>query len=235
MTMIVDAINRILELSNLIVIEEKGKKYTNKPLYDIKMPSEETLKSVTIEGMVSFAEVMPFPKSECLITVDSQKMQLLGPRDEVEKDRDLLFEVNPIVSQFRFGQYLPIEDFIVKVNVHFVDTPELRELVKLVSNISSNQVLTVKDDGMSQSVTVKDDFGRDASTQTSPFVDLRPWRTFREIEQPESRYIVRLSKNGDKLPVVTLFADESEIWRYKSITDAAAYIRERLPEIPVIA
>jgi hypothetical protein len=69
-----------------------------------------------------------------------------------------------------------------------------------------------------------------------PIVRLSPYRTFREIEQPRSEFLLRV-RSGSSEGVVNaaLFEADGGAWRHTAMTSIAEYIKKELPEIKVIA
>lgn len=55
---------------------------------------------------------------------------------------------------------------------------------------------------------------------------LRPYRTFREVEQPASRFVLRLqSGQGDGMPKAALFEADGGAWRLTAIEAIARWLR----------
>ena len=67
----------------------------------------------------------------------------------------------------------------------------------------------------------------------SPVI-LEPYRTFREIAQPESPYIVRVKSNEGKPPSVALFECEGEQWRLRAVDAIKSYLEKSLPDGTII-
>jgi hypothetical protein len=67
-------------------------------------------------------------------------------------------------------------------------------------------------------------------------VKLAPYRTFREIAQPASLFVLRLqtSRHGDK-PECALFEADGGQWKLEAIQALATYLRTALPGLAVLA
>ena len=63
---------------------------------------------------------------------------------------------------------------------------------------------------------------------------LEPYRTFRDIAQPESPYIVRVLANEGRAPSVALFECEGEQWRVRAVNQIKTYLEGALPEGTII-
>ena len=59
-----------------------------------------------------------------------------------------------------------------------------------------------------------------------PRVPLRPYRTFLEVEQPESEFLLRLDDNGN----VGLFEADGGMWKQTAKASITAYFEEKLAQ-----
>lgn len=70
--------------------------------------------------------------------------------------------------------------------------------------------------------------------EIKPIVRLSPYRTFREIAQPESQFLLRI-KTGDNGAVqAALFEADGGAWRNEARLRIAAYLKEHI-KVSVIA
>lgn len=74
------------------------------------------------------------------------------------------------------------------------------------------------DDGFTQKATVRSGIQVVDEVRVPNPVNLAPWRTFGEIEQPTSPFLLRLAK-GPQDPVVTLTIADDVTWRV-NVVDA---------------
>ncbi len=65
-------------------------------------------------------------------------------------------------------------------------------------------------------------------------LELQPLRTFPEIEQPSSRFILRL-RAGERGPDVALFPGDGGDWELKAIGGITAFLREALPKAVIVS
>ena len=67
-------------------------------------------------------------------------------------------------------------------------------------------------------------------------VELMPYRTFREVTQPTSTFILRLKPGRDgALPTCALFEADGGAWKLRAIQSIAAYLTENTEGITIIA
>jgi hypothetical protein len=58
-------------------------------------------------------------------------------------------------------------------------------------------------------------------------VMLQPYRTFREVGQPQSEFLVRL-QSGEKLPTVAVFEADGGSWQVEAIQKIVRFLRDGL-------
>ena len=97
--------------------------------------------------------------------------------------------------------------------------------------------MTAEDDGIAQKVTRKRGIdNRIESVKLEPIVKLSPYRTFREIEQPEDRFLLRITAGEPgKLPTVALHEAGGSAWKITAINSIYEYLTDKLnPQHKVI-
>lgn len=145
-------------------------------------------------------------------------------------------EVETLFGQsFTFGRNMDHETFVVGLQALFVDDLDRAAVLRLVSSIRDGQVRTSEDDGVSQAVTSKSGFTLGQTVEVPNPVQLRPYRTFREIEQPSSPFILRL-KSAEGMPHLALHEADGGYWKLVAISSIAAFLQDRLAgAVPVLA
>jgi hypothetical protein len=93
------------------------------------------------------------------------------------------------------------------------------------------------DDGITQKVSIKRGLSGALKDQVSlkPVVKLSPYRTFREVEQPESEFLLRVRLDSNDVPTVALFEADGGAWINQATENIVQYIQSIVPTIPVIA
>ena len=97
---------------------------------------------------------------------------------------------------------------------------------------------TTGDDGVTQTVTAKAGVVLSKDVRVPNPVSLRPYRTFREVLQPASSFVLRLQGGGkaSTTPVGALFEADGGAWKVEAMRNISTYLRSFLPEgVPVIA
>ena len=94
----------------------------------------------------------------------------------------------------------------------------------MISRINNEEGVQSADNGVSQVVTAKKGASLMTTEQVRPRLSLIPFRTFREVPQPESEFILRLDENGR----VGLFEADGGIWKIESKANIADYLSDAL-------
>lgn len=139
-------------------------------------------------------------------------------------------------SSFPFAQFMEAEAFVIALQTRFLDQPERAELLTLVGSIREHGVKETVDDGYAQEVKVQQGVVFVGERKVPNPVSLAPYRTFREVAQPVSPFVLRLQsgKEGEK-PKLALFEADGGAWKLQAIANVATYLRQNLAGFAVIA
>jgi hypothetical protein len=224
--MIKEAIDRILELQQpptFMDCESVQRRYrTNEVLSPTEIPPTE---GSTLDGAIAAAEDHRY------IQCSMDKVIVFG--FEHYNNRMFRHDVHvakPILpDSFRFGSPMDIESFIIHTADFFIRDDNYKQMIAAISCITDVQEQVINDDGISQTVTYKSRVGRKDEGRLEPFVTLRAYRTFREVEQPEATYLLRISKGRDG-PIVKLHEASGYNWKIKCTDAVYKYIREHVSD-----
>lgn len=205
-------------------------------------PAEPLPKAIevhTLSGFIEFVEHFAERNKLDLIQVcDHSIVQALGNISGLHQRRAVYAQATLLgQNKFRFNQYLTPEDFIIGVQTGFASSDMKDRLLALVGNLKDEKVRNIADDGITQMVTVKAGISLVAEQPVPNPVALAPYRTFPEIIQPSSLFVLRVQggKEG-QLPTIGLFETCDGQWQLRAIKDIQNYFDEHLDkDIPVIA
>lgn len=143
----------------------------------------------------------------------------------------LAAELDRDMEGFPFGIFMPQEEFIIKLHSLFERKKgdDFDYVSTVVSKIQQSNSAETEDDGITQRVTVKKSVsGTLVGKETvKPIVTLSPYRTFREIEQPESRFLLRINCDSDE-PKIALFEADGGQWRNEARIGIAEYLKSQI-------
>lgn len=97
-------------------------------------------------------------------------------------------------------------------------------VLKLAGCVKKEQSMQTADDGVSQRVTVNAGVATAADVTVKNPVQLTPIRTFREIDQPDSPFVLRFNENAK----AALFTGDGAAWHMEAVARIAEYLRSNL-------
>ena len=157
------------------------------------------------------------------IRVDGAKGVSVFTSYDAYMDRDSLYSASCDVPGFREGFREP-EQAIIELRSKFVPDEDVNYLLDLLSRINKENGVTTRDNGVSQEVEARSGISLKQMVQVKPRVTLCPYRTFLEVNQPESEFILRLDEYGN----VGLFEADGGMWEMEAKRRISAYFEENL-------
>lgn len=126
------------------------------------------------------------------------------------------------------ASYYDQERFLIELQANFVETADLITIMQVAGNIKSGTTANYSDDGVSQKTTIKTGVELADVIVPNP-VKLRPYRTFAEIEQPESSYVFRI-KDAERGPAFKLVEADGGLWKNAVMKKIKEYLEFELSE-----
>lgn len=140
--------------------------------------------------------------------------------------RQTYYEANATdVPGFRDG-FRNYETAIIQLRSMFAPGEGVDYLLDLLSRISDESTVTTSDNGVSQSVEARQGISLRSLVTVKPRVSLRPFRTFQEVEQPESEFLLRLDKDEG----VGLFEADGGMWKLRARETVKAFLEKQLAQ-----
>lgn len=118
---------------------------------------------------------------------------------------------------------LGFEEAQIALRTRFQETPDTLYAMKLLSDISCGAKVIYNDNGIATTVTTQKGVALQTNEQIKPLIKLKPYRTFQEVEQPESIFLIRLTDRG----IVFTEADGG-MWKLKARETVALFLADRL-------
>nr|DAU95171.1 MAG TPA: hypothetical protein [Caudoviricetes sp.] len=229
-----DAIDRITDLARPFTMEVDGHKFCSKALLEVK--AEEFSPTVyevdTLDALVKLILTEGLTLGRRLyVRVDSARkvtvtMTYNGGELRNPYLRFPLYEAVSDVPGVTIGNLMSQERAIVELQSLYGATPDRDYLLDLLSRIDVNEGVSSVDNGVTQEVNVRTGAVLKQATPVRPIVQLQPYRTFLEVEQPVSDFLLRVSKEGEP----TLFEADGGAWKLEAKRSIAAYLAEKLAD-----
>lgn len=214
------------------VLEICGKTYANRNLtrYD-KKPKAAYITAKTLSSMVDYIEHCnnEFTGKMIIQIIDEAEVCLMSELDE-EREREILFISRAETSEFRFDQWYDQERFMIELRANFQENEDREILLKMAGNVERKNDMAFSDDGKTQVATMQVGVASKADVIVPNPVTLIPFRTFLEIEQPESKFVFRIG--NDNIPKFKLIEAEGGIWKTKAVESIKEYFSDMLRDMP---
>lgn len=237
------AIDRVVELAHdplaTLTDDRTGLKYTDSELSLLSRPHATALEINTLCGIRDYLNsgIDKRPNDQIICNVlDRRTVMVFGTLDDEEK-RSHYISAKFKCTDYSFGLWMTQEDFIIALQTRFVTTPDLEKILLIASNVSDATVANFADDGLCQQVTVKVGVAKVANTELPGIVQLRPFRTFPDVEQPLSSFRLRARKGrSDAAPEFAIFEADGGKWEIDAIQTIAAWLKANITtEITILA
>ena len=113
---------------------------------------------------------------------------------------------------------------MIELRSKYQYTEDIDYLLKLLSSITLEDKVQSDDNGLSQQVTVRKGVALKGTETVKPIVKLKPYRTFYEVDQPESEFLLRLGDNGQ----VGFFEADGGMWKMTARRTIKEYLENAL-------
>lgn len=218
------------------VLEVQGKTYCTKNLN--RHYEDEMAKPLAASSLTALVDYIKNNKHELrermIIHVASPKEVEFISCLTKERNRETLFVSRTNDNGFMFNRYYDQEEFIINMQSAFGETEDLELLLHVAGNVESGVTANYGDDGTTQKTTIKKGVASKTDVIVPNPVTLKPYRTFLDVEQPESKFVFRIGEGVGGEPAFKLVNADGGMWKYEAVDFIKAYLHEKLKGIPNI-
>ncbi|WJP97088.1 hypothetical protein [Macrococcus bovicus] len=202
----------------------------NEHLHEVEEPTAGPFSIATLSGLVDYLNADFDTDAEevklSVVVEDHARVKVMGQLNQ-NANRDQYVSVKAELPDVTLGKYLNLEEFNVQMQSVFVPTDERVNLLSFVGNIKSESVRNQSDNGITQQVEVRQGIATVEKAPVPNPVHLKPFRTFTEIVQPESAFVLRLREGRDGVEAA-LFEADGGAWRNEARQSIAKYLKENI-------
>jgi hypothetical protein len=240
------AVQAIKDSEKTEVVTINGANFVSRPVFDPpREPVPATIKLNTLTGLIDYVMKGPDAITEddngiMVHVVNERQVDVVsGIFGRAEQRRSYASASADAVlskSDFRFGEFYDCESFVIKLLSLFEDFDGRAAVLKIVGNIKEENVRQTGDDGVTQTVTARSGIARVEEVSVPNPVYLAPFRTFREVTQPLSPFVLRMKQGREAgLPTVALFEADGGKWKLDAIQFVREYLAQKIEIVPIIA
>lgn len=121
---------------------------------------------------------------------------------------------------------LGFEEAQIALRTRFQETKDTLYAMKLLSDICCGAKVVYNDNGIATTVTTQKGVALQSNEQIRPIITLKPYRTFQEVEQPESIFLIRVNERG-----ITFTEADGGMWKLNARQTVKAFLEEQLADL----
>lgn len=235
-TFLRDGMNKVEELveqAKTKVIEVYGEQYSTKQLHKIEKPyyGPRCIELNTLDSLVEIikTELSKAYKPLFVRICSPTKIDVFTTYKEDEQcKRDYIYDCNAELPNLIFDKYVEQESFLIALRSKFVQNDDSDYVISLLSKITDTNSVSSEDNGLSQTVQAKKGMSVALveNVVVKSRVELVPYRTFLEVEQPKSQFLLRLKEGG----LVGIFEADGGAWKLHAKQNISQYLCEKLSD-----
>lgn len=199
-----------------------GQTYSDNHLHRIA-PYIPRPEQITVNGLDSIVQLVRKEVDRLPAAALPLFVRVAGPRDvyvysglDNDMKRYELYHAACDAPEFKTG-WRDYNSAIIELRSKFITNEGSEYLLDLLSRISKEDGVTTMDNGVTQQVEARSGISLKVKEAIRPRVKLIPYRTFSEIDQPESEFLVRVDDDGN----IGFFEADGGAWKIA----AKEYIR----------
>ena len=231
--MLKSAIEKIEQLCKPMILEKDGHTYVvgtdgkyEEVSHDLTFPACIDLDSLDALVMMIKAEWVAGHKGQLHVTIPSHtKVRCFGvPDPESRMAREYPYiAVATDVPGWEASVNMGFEEAMIALRTRFQPTPDLEYAIRLLSDMTTGSKVVFNDNGIATSIVTKTGVALQTNAPIRPIITLRPYRTFQEVEQPASQFLIRVSERG-----IRFVEADGGMWKLAARRTVKDYLTEKL-------
>lgn len=224
-----EAIEYVVDLSPAKEYDMGYGIYTDKKLYRVEEPMVKPINTTSLESLIDYIHrnVDCLNLEDIFINIKSAQNVTLESKYNIDKQRDTYLSCTAHIPQISYSQFYDNEGFNILMQSSFQDTTDKSLILKVIGNLREEGVKSISDDGVSQAVAIKTGIASVENVKVPNPVSLKPYRTFSEVQQPESKFIFRMRDGG----ACALYEADGGAWQIQARKNIRDYIKQHLEEL----
>lgn len=218
--------DRILQSARPETVQINGQTFSTDRLHLIsENPSVDPIEISSLTGVVDYIKSNFDKDGKFLIHIKSPEEIVLVDQLDKTNNRRTFIKAQAILPALQFEKFIDREKFQIMLQANFVTTDHHELVLDIISHIHlEDGSVELKDNGLTQTVTVKQGAATLSPQQLPPRVALKPFRSFVEVPQPASEYVFRMNNQG----ACALFEADGGSWQLEAIENIYEYFKGQL-------
>jgi len=231
--MLKEAIEKIVDLAGPTIQDLGGHTYADKEMFEIRpeidSPSEKSLTSLDAVVKLIKTEAAKLYTGPFYITVPKyDRVECFAQPDANKRFcRPVLYTASAVdMPGWDPEVKLPFERASIALQTRFQKTPDTEYALRLLSQITCGGKVTYNDDGLAMTVITQKGIALQGTEAIKPLISLKPYRTFQEIEQPTTIYLIRIDERG-----ISFIEADGGMWKLTARQTIKAYFDAELADL----
>lgn len=218
----------IIGLKRDEVVEAAGKIYSTSSLN--RLDGERRVEAIdlrSLSGLVDYIKSNFDHERELMVHVVSPTNVVVFDALNDDHDRREYLSTTAMLPRIKFESFLSRESFNIMLQSCFVQDGSRDLVLKFIGTLVEDNSITQMDDGFTQAAVVKSGIATVDKVEMPNPVSLKPFRTFVEINQPASEFVLRLSEGMG----VGLFEADGGAWEINAMHSIKEYLDKELEDL----
>lgn len=230
------ALQYVVEIAAPTIFEVNGKQFSSGKLSYVDPRTPQPVPPImtvsTLQGLVDFVSAEPEVQDQPLIVhiQSPSSVEVCSAIFGERAQRAVYVAASTVGDDYPFGNFIPLEQFVVAIQARFVQDEETAKILRVVGTMSHEAKTKIEDDGVTQRVEARVGVVKSAEVNLPNPVTLRPFRTFLEVEQPQSKFVLRIENAA--VPRIALFEADGGAWKNEAISNIKDWLQERFDVEP---
>ena len=211
---------------------EDGFTYVDKSMRKLEKEKDlaEAMEMRTLSSLVDYIKSNTDKLADKMVVhvISPTQVKLFSQLNE-DRNREPIADVSAKIPGFKFNSYIDREEFGIALQSKFIPDEERNLLLAFIGNVEDGTVAAYGDDGVTQKATVKTGLASKADAKIPNPVRLTPYRTFLEVDQPESQFIFRMK--SDRGVQCAIFEADGGAWELEAMENVKEYLSEELKDL----
>ena len=228
--MLKDFVNRIVAMAAPTTVEVDGSVYSNQELIHIQdkkpMPN-----CIDLTGLDSICKMVRNEAEhvglQIFIQVKDYKSVSVFTSLDADEDRLYLYKCVADTPAVTTDRFLPYEKAVIELRSLYIPNEGTKYLLQLLSSISNESKVVSSDNGVTQQVEARSGIALNSMVKIEPRVTLQPFRTFIEVNQPASEFLLRINERGE----IGFFPADGGVWKLEATRNVAGYFENALHDL----
>lgn len=223
-------VEKITQLATPQTYHIDGRDYSLERLYRIDPPKYKP-SELSVTGLDSVCKLVRNEAEKVgrklFIQVKSyREVDVFSTYDD-QYERFAMYTCTADTPQVTMGRFMAYENAVIELRSLYIPNEGTKYLLSLLSSISNESKVTSSDNGVTQKVEAKSGISLKEMVEIKPRVSLKPFRTFIEVEQPESEFLLRIDQNG----CIGMFPADGGVWKLEATRNVAGYFEAALKDL----